>query len=115
MSDRTAVGTAMIVRQVEARNFMDGPEHCREYFRTEKLWLGTSTLQPGQRGNIDPGHPFSQEIFFCCKGHVLLFDERQYYELFSGDAILLPEGLPHTLINVGEETAVLAWAGAPGQ
>lgn len=106
---------AKVIRQAEARNFMEGPEHCREYVKTEKLWLGTSTLPPGQRGNIDAGHPGSQEVFFVCRGHVLLFDEKQYYELFAGDAIWIPEGLPHTLINVGEETAVLAWAGAPGQ
>jgi mannose-6-phosphate isomerase-like protein (cupin superfamily) len=53
--------------------------------------------------------------FYCCKGHVLLFDEQKYYELFGGDAIFIPEGLPHTLINIGEETAVLVWAGAPGE
>ena len=106
---------ARIVRQTEARNFMEGPEHCREYVKTGKLWLGTSTLRPGQRGSIDAGHPNSQEVFFVCQGHVLLFDEHQYYELFTGDAIWIPEGLPHTLINVGEEAAVLAWAGAPGE
>jgi mannose-6-phosphate isomerase-like protein (cupin superfamily) len=107
--------TAKVIRQIDARNFMDGPEHCREYIKTEKLWFGTSTLRPGQRGSIDVGHPNSQEIFFVCQGHVLLYDENIHYELFSGDAILIPEGLPHTLINVGEETAIIAWAGAPGQ
>ncbi len=114
MNDPSGYRPASLIRQSEARNFMEGPEHCREYVKTEKMWLGTSTLQPGQRGNIDPGHPNSQEVFFVCKGHVLLFDEKQYYELFTGDAIFIPEALPHTLINVGEETAVLAWAGAPG-
>ena len=107
--------TARIIRQSEARNFMEGPEHCREYVKTARLWFGTSSLQVGERGAIDPGHANSEEVFFVCKGHVLLFDEKQYYELHAGDAILIPEGLPHTLINVGEETAVIAWAGAPGQ
>ncbi len=104
---------ARIVRQLEARTFMEGPELCREYVRTPKIWLGTSTLQPGQRGSIDPGHPNSQEIFYCARGHVLLFDEKCYYELFAGDSIFIPEGLPHTLINIGDETAVLVWAGGP--
>lgn len=103
-----------IIRQAEARSFMEGPEHCREYFKVPKLWFGTSTLGPGERGNIDPGHPNSQEVFFVCQGHVLLYDEKQYYELVQGDAILVPEGVPHTLINVGEEVALIAWAGAPG-
>ena len=103
-----------IIREVEARNFMEGPEHCREYVKVPKIWFGTSMLQPGERGNIDVGHPSSQEVFFVCQGHVLLYDEKRYHELFQGDAILIPEGVPHTLINVGEEDALIAWAGAPG-
>ena len=104
-----------VIRQIEARSFMEGPEHCREYVKAQKLWFGTSTLNPGQRGDIDTGHPNSQEVFFVCQGHVQLFDEMQYHELFDGDAILIPEGVPHTLINVGEEVALIAWAGAPGE
>jgi uncharacterized cupin superfamily protein len=107
--------TAKIIHPTEARTFMEGPELCREYVRTPLMWLGTSTLQPGQRGNIDPGHKNSVETFYVCCGHVLLYDESQYYELFAGDAIFIPKELPHTLINIGEETAVLVWAGAPGE
>jgi quercetin dioxygenase-like cupin family protein len=104
-----------IIRAMEARIFMEGPELCREYVKSPKMWLGTSTLPPGQRGAIDRGHPVSQEVFYCCQGHVLLYDEEQNYELFAGDSILIPEGLPHTLINIGEDMAVLVWAGAPGE
>lgn len=94
---------------------MEGPELCREYVRNPKMWLGTSALHPGQRGSIDPGHKNSVEVFYVCAGHILLFDEKQHHELHAGDAILIPEGLPHTLVNIGEETAVLVWAGAPGE
>jgi uncharacterized cupin superfamily protein len=104
-----------IIRKDEARSFMEGLEYCREYVKVPKIWFGTSMLKPGQRGNIDVGHPNSQEVFFVCQGHVLLFDEKQYHELFKGDAILIPEGVPHTLINVGEEDALIVWAGAPGE
>ena len=45
-----------IIRSIEARTFIEGPELCREYVKTPKLWFGSSTLQPGQRGNIDLGH-----------------------------------------------------------
>jgi uncharacterized cupin superfamily protein len=105
---------ATIIRSTDARIYMDGPEICREFVRDPKIWLGTSTLHPGQRGNIDPGHEKSVEVFYLCTGHILLFDEKQYYELFAGDSIFIPESLPHTLINIGEEIAVLVWAGAPG-
>jgi len=107
--------SASIIRARDAITFMEGPELCREYVKTPKMWFGTSTLHPGQKGSIDVGHSVSQEVFYCCTGHVLLFDEKIYYELFTGDAIFIPEGLPHTLINIGDEVAVLVWAGAPGQ
>jgi len=104
-----------IIPSIKARTYMDGPELCREYVKVPEMWLGTSTLPPGQRGNIDPGHPNSVEVFYVCTGHILLFDEQEYYELFPGDSILISKNLPHTLINIGEDTAVLVWAGAPGQ
>jgi len=107
--------TAKIVRSTDARTFLEGPELCREFINLPKIWLGTSTLHPGQRGNIDPGHKSSVEVFYVCLGHVLLYDEKYYYELFAGDSIYIPENLPHTLINIGEEMAVLVWAGAPGE
>ena len=107
--------TATIIHSAEARIFMEGPELCREFVKKPKMWLGTSTLPAGQRGNIDTGHKDSVEVFYLCTGHVLIFDEKRYYELFAGDSIFIPEELPHTLINIGEETAVLVWAGAPGQ
>ena len=104
-----------VVRRIEARSFMEGPEHCREYFTTDKLTFGTSTLPPGQAGATDPGHPESHEVFFAAKGHVLvrLGDPGPHFELKEGDAILIPEGVSHTIINVGEETALIVWASAP--
>ena len=104
-----------VVRRIDARSFMEGPEHCREYYTTDKLTFGTSTLPPGQAGAVDPGHPFSHEVFYVAKGLVLvrLGDPGYHYELEAGDAILIPEGVPHKIVNVGEETALVVWACAP--
>ena len=106
-----------VVRKQEARNFMEGDEHCREYLKTGKLTFGTSTLLPGQRGTVDKGHAKSHEIFFVSRGHVMLHvpDRNEYFELAEQDIILMPEGVPHTLINLGEETAVISWSMAPSQ
>jgi mannose-6-phosphate isomerase-like protein (cupin superfamily) len=106
-----------VVRKKHARNFLEGPEHCREYLNTGKITFGTSTLLPGQRGAIDKGHPDSHEIFFISRGRVLLFVEErdEHYELEEEDVILMPEGVSHTLINVGEETAVITWSMAPSE
>lgn len=106
-----------VVRKKDARSFMEGPEHCREYISTEKICFGTSTLLPGQRGDVDKGHPNSHEIFYVSRGCVLLHvhDKDEYFELEEGDIILMPEGVPHALINIGEEKAVITWSLAPSE
>jgi mannose-6-phosphate isomerase-like protein (cupin superfamily) len=104
----------MVVRAADAKVFMEGDELCREYLREGRMWFGTSTLQPGEHGDIDPGHASSVEVFYCARGRVLMNDGERDYELTAGDAVVVPEGLPHALTNIGPDTAVLVWAGAPG-
>ncbi len=104
-----------VVRPGDARSFMEGDEHCREYLKTERITFGTSTLLPGMRGTVDQGHPHAHEIFFVSRGRVLLHvpDRNQFFELREQDIILMPEGVPHQLINIGEEPAVVSWSLAP--
>jgi mannose-6-phosphate isomerase-like protein (cupin superfamily) len=106
---------AKIVRALQARVFMDGPELCRDYFRTETMWFGSSTLSPGQIGGLDRGHPDSWEVFYCAAGHAVISDGEKCYELFAGDALVIPPALPHTIHNVGSDNVTIVWAGAPGE
>jgi mannose-6-phosphate isomerase-like protein (cupin superfamily) len=106
---------AVIVRAAAAKAFMEGDELCREYLREGRMWFGTSTLQPGEHGDVDPGHADSVEVFYCSQGQVIMSDGEREYVLSAGDAIVVPEGLPHALTNAGDVTAVLVWAGAPGE
>lgn len=94
---------------------MDGPEVVREYLATGKITFGTSTLLPGQTGGTDPGHEVAHEVFFCSRGHVAVFnrDSGKYYELKEGDILLIEEGEPHQISNIGTEVAVIAWSCAP--
>jgi uncharacterized cupin superfamily protein len=105
---------ATIVEEMDAVVFMEGDELCREYLREPRMWFGTSALQPGEHGAIDPGHGHSVEVFYCCSGRVRLNDGDRDYELSAGDAAIIPEGLPHALTNIGDVPALLVWAGAPG-
>ena len=52
-----------VIKEDQARVYMDGPEVCREYMMTGKITFGSSTLFPGQTGGVDSGHPDSHEIF----------------------------------------------------
>ena len=106
-----------VIRAAQTTITMDGPEVVREYARTGKLTFGSSTLLPGQTGGVDPGHPNSHEIFFVSRGQVLLHipSDGRYYELSEGDIILIPEGKPHQLTNIGMDKAIVTWSLAPSQ
>ncbi len=112
-----ATNEIKVIRKSDARIFLEGDEVCRDYLKTDKITFGTSTLLPGQRGTVDPGHPTSHEVWFCVKGHVLLNVDGtgQFFELFAEDMILMPESAPHQVINIGEEVAVLSWSLAPSE
>ena len=104
-----------IVRYSQTQPVLEGQEVVRKYFATDRVTFGMSELLPGQMGDVDPGHDCADEVFFCCEGHVLcLFpEEDRYYELQSGDALLIPERTGHKLFNIGLEKAVILFACAP--
>ena len=79
------------------------------------VYYPISALLPGQTGGTDPGHGEGHEIFYCSRGHVAVFnrDSEKYYELREGDILLIEEGEPHQISNIGTETAVITWSCAP--
>lgn len=104
-----------VIKKDEAKLFLDGPEVCREYYRVNQMWFGTSTLLPGQTGGIDPGHPVSKEVFFCAKGTVVVRNpnENECYQLNEEDILIIDESEPHEITNIGMVPAVVVWSGAP--
>ena len=104
-----------LIQPNQAEFFLDGLEVCRQYVATGKITFGTSTLLAGQTGGVDPGHPDSHEIFYCSRGHVAVFNptSKQHYELNEGDILLIEEGEPHQITNIGTETAVITWSMGP--
>lgn len=105
----------IIKKATEASVFMEGSEVCHNYFKTEKLTFGSSQLQPGQTGAVDTGHKNSHEVFFVVRGHVLVNCGSTFYEMFEGDAILIPPAVSHELTNIGNEIALLTWSLAPSE
>lgn len=106
---------AKVRRGIDVEHFMEGEEHCRLFFKTDGLIFGTSTLMPGKAGAVDPGHKKGEEVFYVCKGKVLLFlpNTKKYHELCEGEAILIPPGEPHQLFNPYPESATVCWSLAP--
>lgn len=104
-----------IIHQRESKVIMDEQELFREYFHTDKITVGVSTLRPGAVGGLDKGHAEADEVFYCAKGHVLCYfpEDGIYYELNEGDALLIPPATGHKLFNVGDETALIVCSCAP--
>lgn len=105
----------IIKKPFDARTFLDGQEIVREYFKTNTLYFGVSTLKPNAVGGLDPGHVEANEVFYCIQGHVLCYfpEDDSYYELFKGDALLIPPSTGHRLFNIGDEDAVITFSCAP--
>ena len=103
------------VKADEAHFFMEGPEVCREYYKVDRILFGSSTLKPGETGEIDYGHPVSEEVFYVCQGKVTITDPSSgnFVELEKGDAVLIPPSVQHQIKNIGEEEALLTWSCAP--
>lgn len=101
--------------QSDARIIMEGPEVVRFYFKSEQLTFGTSQLNPGQTGAVDPGHPNSHEVFFCVRGNVLLRVGETYHEMNPGDAVFVPPTIPHQLTNIGLDNALISFSLAPSE
>ena len=82
-----------VIRKLDTKVFMDGPEVCREYVVTPKITFGSSTLLPGQTGGIDPGHPNGHEVFYVSRGTVLMHNtatnERAIIFFFIKDPSLI--------------------------
>ncbi len=104
-----------IVKKNETKISLDGPEVCREYIQTGKITFGSSTLLPGQTGGVDSGHKNSHEIFYVSRGTVIMRNPKteDCFEMSEGDIILVEEGEPHELTNIGTEQAIVTWSCAP--
>ena len=94
---------------------MEGDEHCRLYYKTNQLVFGTSTLQPGKKGDIDPGHKNGYEIFYVAKGRVICSFPKisKQVEVDEGDIVVIPPDEPHELANNGTVEALVVWSLAP--
>ena len=113
MSERTAQLT--LIRQQDAETIMEGDEFVRVYAHTDKILVSVATILPGQRGMLDPGHQGAHEVAYVIKGDIIFEfpDSKKWMELHAGDAVLIPEGEPHAVINIGQQTGEIIWSLAP--
>ena len=113
--DQPNYNEPIVMYEGDAKPHLDGDEIVRSYFRTGKLNFSVSTLDPGQKSSLDPGHAGAHEIGYIIQGTIMVEFPGlgQSVRLEAGDGVFIPESQPHTLYNVGVETAKMIWSTAP--
>lgn len=66
--------------------------------------LGVAVFDAG-KGNVEHVHPNCEEIIFLLTGDVEHTLGDQATVLAPGDLIVVPRGVPHRLVNVGDDPA----------
>jgi mannose-6-phosphate isomerase-like protein (cupin superfamily) len=103
------------VMRNDALPVLEGGEFVKIYFHTDKLLCALSTMPPGQVGEFDEGHRGAEEVCFCIAGNIVVHfpGKDQYVELQEDDAVIIPDGEPHRITNVGEVSAKMIFFAAP--
>jgi mannose-6-phosphate isomerase-like protein (cupin superfamily) len=99
----------------DALPVLEGGEFVKIFFHTERLLCALSTMLPGQVGEYDDGHRDAEEVCFCIAGNIVVHlpGKDKYVELQEDDAVIIPEGEPHQITNVGAGTAKMIFFAAP--
>jgi mannose-6-phosphate isomerase-like protein (cupin superfamily) len=104
-----------VVGEEQAEVWMEGDECTLVYFHTDKLVFSVSTLHPGHKSALDPGHVGAQEVAYVIQGVIVMEfpQQKRCVRVRAGQAIFIPEGEPHLFYNVGPEIAKVVWCTAP--
>jgi mannose-6-phosphate isomerase-like protein (cupin superfamily) len=115
MTTATTLTEVKVIHEGDATVVIEGDECALIYAHTDRMLFCVSTLLPGQRSSLDPGHAGADEIGYIIQGTIVVqFPQLQRsVRLEAGDVLLIPEGEPHALYNVGSEVAKMSWSSAP--
>lgn len=102
-----------IIRKSEAKKWYEDDELCHLYRKDGEMEFGSSYLEPGKAGAVDPGHNKGKEVFYCALGKVIVEFSKEKIELSKGDAVEIPINEPHKLINKFDEPTLIVWSLAP--
>ncbi len=77
-----------------------------------KMIMGTATVPVGGKV-LQHAHPHSEECFYVMRGQGKIVFEDGEVPFQSGQAVLTPQGQPHSIHNVGDEEILVVFASGP--
>ena len=75
--------------------------------------LAEARVQPGAK-TTPHYHPLTEEIYYILEGTGRMSIDEEVREVGPGDAIAIPPGAVHTIVNTGGETLKFLCCCAPG-
>lgn len=104
-----------VLKRGEGKLLIEGEEFTEIFWHSDKLLFSVSSLLPGQKASLDPGHPGSDEVCYVVQGAIVMHfpDRDQYLQVRKGDAVFIPPGERHYAVNMEDEKAVMTWSLAP--
>jgi mannose-6-phosphate isomerase-like protein (cupin superfamily) len=76
---------------------------------SEQFSAGLFFVRPGTRGHADH-HPGQEEVYYIFEGAGQVVIDGEPHSIKAGDAVFIPDGRVHYLINDGPATLGLFWA-----
>jgi putative monooxygenase len=65
-------------------------------------FMGAGTLAPGER-ITEHYHPYSEEFIYLVRGRITLYLDGEPVEVGAGEAVMVPIGVRHRIVNTGNE------------
>ncbi len=79
---------------------------------SDKIMFGVVFVEPGNKP-LKWKYEVEDEVYFILKGEVTIYCNNKKIKVKEGDAIYLPAGEKHGLINEGKESATIIYALSP--
>ena len=91
-----------LLKKGEGKILIEGDEFTEIFWHSDKLLFSISSLLPGQRASLDPGHPGSDEVCYVIQGTIVMHlpEKDLHFVIKAGDALFIPPDEPHYAINV---------------
>jgi quercetin dioxygenase-like cupin family protein len=100
------------IRALDHSGTRDDKAYKHTFFQSERLLAGLNCLQAGQQQKIHD-HPEQDKFYLVLAGSGLFTVGDQSQTCGEGELILAPAGVPHGVVNQGDELLTFVTVIAP--
>ncbi len=103
------------------RSRLSRPKTARKFASCSRIGIRQFEIKVWPKARVQPGqrtaphyHPKTEEIYYILHGSGEMTIDKEIRRVGPGDAIAIPPGAVHTILNSGKESLVFLCCCAPG-